>query len=96
MSLIYDFSETFDETRVDPTRVYSFSQALELACFYTPLSAQRLDEFTRARRLRYQRTTRFAQISEFEREFDPGTWVSDRFTMDGVSSPGSATGLADH
>jgi hypothetical protein len=36
-----------------------------LACFYTPLSAQRLEEFTHARQIRNQRRTKFAQIPEY-------------------------------
>ncbi|GAA5832483.1 hypothetical protein JCM3766R1_003094 [Sporobolomyces carnicolor] len=68
------------------TELDYFSQALELACFYTPLSAQRLDEFTRARRLRYQRTTRFAQISEFELP-GSGALVNDTLASHGSTIP---------
>ncbi|GAA5965372.1 hypothetical protein JCM3765_004874 [Sporobolomyces pararoseus] len=48
------------------TELNYFSQALELACFYTPLSAQRLEEFTRARQVRNQRRSKFAQIPGYD------------------------------
>ncbi|GAA6016683.1 hypothetical protein JCM11491_000206 [Sporobolomyces phaffii] len=43
-----------------------FSQALELSCFYTPLSAHRLQEFNRARQSRNHPTPRFASIEGFD------------------------------
>lgn len=48
------------------TELDYFQQALELSCFYTPLSATRLKEFTRARQARDQGRLRITQISEYE------------------------------
>ncbi|GAA6059053.1 hypothetical protein JCM10212_001278 [Sporobolomyces blumeae] len=61
-----EFGPIAEQCVLTETELDYFQQALELACFYTPLPSKRLQEFTRARNARGPRQSQYISLADYD------------------------------